>query len=91
MLQLELSLITILFKSLFSRFPLWLYFIPGIELRTDSEPYKAEMQLFTAKIVDMMKQEKLMHLKVDLSFYHRTSQATQVGSPKRPAQGHKAL
>ncbi|KAI9196390.1 hypothetical protein LWI28_023516 [Acer negundo] len=55
------------------------------------EPYKAEMQLFTAKIVDMMKQEKLMHLKVDLSFYHRTSQATQVGSPKRPAQGHKAL
>ncbi|TXG73868.1 hypothetical protein EZV62_002447 [Acer yangbiense] len=40
-------------------FPLWLHFIPGIELRTDNEPYKAEMKRFTAKIVDMMKQEKL--------------------------------
>ncbi|XVF47153.1 hypothetical protein PTKIN_Ptkin03bG0086400 [Pterospermum kingtungense] len=40
-------------------FPLWLHFIPGIELRTDNEPFKAEMQRFTAKIVDMMKQEKL--------------------------------
>ncbi|KAI4334419.1 hypothetical protein L6164_019116 [Bauhinia variegata] len=40
-------------------FPLWLHFIPGIQLRTDNEPFKAEMQRFTAKIVDMMKQEKL--------------------------------
>ncbi|XP_050370032.1 beta-galactosidase 8 [Argentina anserina] len=40
-------------------FPLWLHFIPGIKLRTDNEPYKAEMQRFTAKIVDMMKNEKL--------------------------------
>ncbi|KAK9153441.1 hypothetical protein Sjap_000921 [Stephania japonica] len=40
-------------------FPLWLHFIPGIELRTDNEPFKKEMQKFTAKIVDMMKQEKL--------------------------------
>ncbi|KAK1588577.1 hypothetical protein Q3G72_024725 [Acer saccharum] len=40
-------------------FPLWLHFIPGIELRTDNEPYKAEMKRFTAKIVDLMKQEKL--------------------------------
>lgn len=40
-------------------FPLWLHFIPGIKLRTDNEPYKAEMQRFTAMIVDMMKKEKL--------------------------------
>ncbi|CAN1249628.1 Beta-galactosidase 8 [Linum perenne] len=40
-------------------FPLWLHFIPGIKLRTDNEPYKAEMKKFTAKIVDMMKKEKL--------------------------------
>ncbi|GMP98707.1 hypothetical protein CsSME_00046496 [Camellia sinensis var. sinensis] len=40
-------------------FPLWLHFIPGIEFRTDNEPFKAEMKRFTAKIVDMMKQENL--------------------------------
>ncbi|KAJ6344986.1 hypothetical protein OIU78_007799 [Salix suchowensis] len=40
-------------------FPLWLHSIPGIKFRTDNEPFKAEMQRFTAKIVDMMKQEKL--------------------------------
>ncbi|KAK6163297.1 hypothetical protein DH2020_000161 [Rehmannia glutinosa] len=40
-------------------FPLWLHFIPGIVLRTDNEPFKAEMKKFTAKIVDMMKQENL--------------------------------
>ncbi|OVA10161.1 D-galactoside/L-rhamnose binding SUEL lectin domain [Macleaya cordata] len=40
-------------------FPLWLHFIPGIKLRTDNEPFKREMQRFTAKIVDMMQQEKL--------------------------------
>ncbi|XP_044506451.1 beta-galactosidase 8-like [Mangifera indica] len=40
-------------------FPLWLHFIPGIELRTDNEPFKAEMQRFTTKIVDLMKQENL--------------------------------
>ncbi|PPR86719.1 hypothetical protein GOBAR_AA33971 [Gossypium barbadense] len=40
-------------------FPLWLHFIPGIKFRTDNEPFKAEMQRFTAKIVEMMKQEKL--------------------------------
>ncbi|KAK4483158.1 hypothetical protein RD792_010338 [Penstemon davidsonii] len=39
--------------------PLWLHFIPGIVMRTDNEPFKAEMKRFTAKIVDMMKQEKL--------------------------------
>ncbi|XP_042439470.1 beta-galactosidase 6-like isoform X1 [Zingiber officinale] len=40
-------------------FPVWLHFIPGIKFRTDNEPFKREMQRFTAKIVDMMKQEKL--------------------------------
>ncbi|VFQ96605.1 unnamed protein product [Cuscuta campestris] len=40
-------------------FPLWLHFIPGIEFRTDNEPFKVEMQRFTAFIVNMMKQEKL--------------------------------
>ncbi|KAG8655274.1 hypothetical protein MANES_04G022500v8 [Manihot esculenta] len=40
-------------------FPLWLHFIPGIKFRTDNEPFKAEMQRFTEKIVDMVKQEKL--------------------------------
>ncbi|CAL5200286.1 unnamed protein product [Lathyrus oleraceus] len=40
-------------------FPLWLHFIPGIKFRTDNEPFKTEMQRFTAKIVDIMKQEKL--------------------------------
>ncbi|CAN7051306.1 hypothetical protein IGI04_027212 [Brassica rapa subsp. trilocularis] len=40
-------------------FPVWLHFVPGIKFRTDNEPFKAEMQRFTAKIVDLMKQEKL--------------------------------
>ncbi|KAI3938953.1 hypothetical protein MKW92_030529 [Papaver armeniacum] len=40
-------------------FPLWLHFIPGIQFRTDNEPFKREMQKFTAKIVSMMKEEKL--------------------------------
>ncbi|KAK7312559.1 hypothetical protein VNO77_36500 [Canavalia gladiata] len=40
-------------------FPIWLHFIPGIQFRTDNEPFKAEMQRFTAKIVDIMKQENL--------------------------------
>lgn len=40
-------------------FPLWLHFIPGIEFRTDNEPFKQEMQRFTSKIVEMLKQEKL--------------------------------
>ncbi|XLR40997.1 hypothetical protein S83_025657, partial [Arachis hypogaea] len=40
-------------------FPLWLHFIPGIKFRTNNEPFKAEMKRFTAKIVDIMKQEKL--------------------------------
>lgn len=40
-------------------FPLWLHFIPGIKFRTDNEPFKAEMQRFTAKVVDTMKGAEL--------------------------------
>lgn len=40
-------------------FPVWLHFVPGIKFRTDNEPFKAEMKRFTAKIVDVLKQEKL--------------------------------
>ncbi|RDY09559.1 Beta-galactosidase 8 [Mucuna pruriens] len=40
-------------------FPLWLHFIPGIKFRTDNKPFEEEMKRFTAKIVDMMKQENL--------------------------------
>ncbi|KAJ0074551.1 hypothetical protein Patl1_37660 [Pistacia atlantica] len=40
-------------------FPLWLHLVLGIELQTDNEPYKAEMQRFTTKIVGLLKQEKL--------------------------------
>ncbi|WVZ89352.1 LOW QUALITY PROTEIN: hypothetical protein U9M48_035772 [Paspalum notatum var. saurae] len=43
----------------FGGFPVWLRGIPGIEFRTDNEPYKAEMQSFVKKIVDTMKLEKL--------------------------------
>ncbi|XP_031502782.1 beta-galactosidase 8 isoform X1 [Nymphaea colorata] len=40
-------------------FPLWLHFVPGIEFRTDNQPFKTEMQRFTSKIVQLMKQEQL--------------------------------
>ncbi|KAI3718837.1 hypothetical protein L6452_19722 [Arctium lappa] len=40
-------------------FPLWLHFIPGIQFRTTNGPYQAEMELFLAKIVNLMKEENL--------------------------------
>ncbi|XP_020223294.1 beta-galactosidase [Cajanus cajan] len=40
-------------------FPVWLKYVPGIAFRTDNEPFKAAMQKFTAKIVSLMKEEKL--------------------------------
>jgi len=43
----------------FGGFPVWLKYVPGIEFRTDNEPFKEAMQKFTAKIVTMMKSEKL--------------------------------
>ncbi|KAF3450936.1 hypothetical protein FNV43_RR07025 [Rhamnella rubrinervis] len=40
-------------------FPMWLKNMPDIQLRTDNEVYKNEMQTFTAKIVNMCKEAKL--------------------------------
>ncbi|CAN1286643.1 Beta-galactosidase 1 [Linum perenne] len=43
----------------FGGFPVWLKYIPGISFRTDNGPFKAQMQKFTTKIVNMMKAERL--------------------------------
>ncbi|KAF3647764.1 Beta-galactosidase [Capsicum annuum] len=43
----------------FGGFPVWLKFVPGISFRTDNGPFKAAMQKFTTKIVNMMKAERL--------------------------------
>ncbi|PRQ46838.1 Beta-galactosidase [Rosa chinensis] len=43
----------------FGGFPAWLKYVPGIEFRTDNEPFKAAMKTFTEKIVGMMKAERL--------------------------------
>ncbi|KAL8229591.1 hypothetical protein R6Q57_014491 [Mikania cordata] len=40
-------------------FPLWLHFIPGIQFRTINGPFQKEMELFLAKIVNLMKEENL--------------------------------
>ncbi|XP_068660486.1 beta-galactosidase 7-like [Aristolochia californica] len=41
-------------------FPRWLHQMKGIELRTDNEIYKNEMQNFTTLIVEMVKKENLL-------------------------------
>uniref|UniRef100_A0A5B7A4Z4 Beta-galactosidase n=1 Tax=Davidia involucrata TaxID=16924 RepID=A0A5B7A4Z4_DAVIN len=43
----------------FGGFPVWLKYVPGISFRTDNGPFKAAMQKFTTKIVNIMKAEKL--------------------------------
>lgn len=43
----------------FGGFPVWLKYVPGINFRTDNGPFKAHMQRFTTKIVNMMKAERL--------------------------------
>ncbi|CAI8611036.1 unnamed protein product [Vicia faba] len=43
----------------FGGIPVWLKYVPGISFRTDNEPFKAAMQGFTQKIVQMMKSENL--------------------------------
>ncbi|XP_011093727.1 beta-galactosidase [Sesamum indicum] len=43
----------------FGGFPVWLKYVPGIEFRTDNQPFKVAMQRFVQKIVDMMKSESL--------------------------------
>ncbi|KAF9688767.1 hypothetical protein SADUNF_Sadunf01G0022400 [Salix dunnii] len=40
-------------------FPVWLHNIPGIQMRTDNDVFKNEMQNFTTLIVDMVKQANL--------------------------------
>ena len=40
-------------------FPVWLHNMPGIQLRTNNQVYKNEMQTFTTKIVNMCKQANL--------------------------------
>ncbi|GJZ97986.1 reverse transcriptase domain-containing protein [Tanacetum coccineum] len=46
------------FTSANSGFPLWLHFIPGIVLRTDNKPFKAEVKRFTANVVSLLKDFK---------------------------------
>ncbi|KAL9254475.1 Beta-galactosidase 12-like protein [Drosera capensis] len=43
----------------FGGFPVWLKYVPGIEFRTQNGPFKAKMQAFTERIVNMMKAENL--------------------------------
>ncbi|KAL5728789.1 hypothetical protein ACHQM5_001829 [Ranunculus cassubicifolius] len=43
----------------FGGFPVWLKFVPGISFRTDNEPFKVAMKIFTEKIVTMMRAEEL--------------------------------
>ncbi|XP_058227609.1 beta-galactosidase [Rhododendron vialii] len=43
----------------FGGFPVWLKYVPGISFRTDNGPFKAAMQKFTTKIVNIMKAERL--------------------------------
>ncbi|MCL7039501.1 hypothetical protein MKW94_011275 [Papaver nudicaule] len=43
----------------FGGFPVWLKYVPGMHFRTDNGPFKAAMQKFTTKIVDMMKAERM--------------------------------
>ncbi|KAF8401121.1 hypothetical protein HHK36_014425 [Tetracentron sinense] len=40
-------------------YPVWLHNMPGVQIRTDNQIYKDEMQNFTTMIVNMCKQEKL--------------------------------
>ncbi|KAE8777557.1 Beta-galactosidase 7 [Hordeum vulgare] len=41
--------------------PFWLRGVPNITFRSDNEPFKVHMQKFVAKIVNMMKDEKLYY------------------------------
>lgn len=43
----------------FGGLPVWLKYVPGISFRTNNGPFKAAMQGFTQKIVQMMKNERL--------------------------------
>ncbi|XP_019150893.1 PREDICTED: beta-galactosidase-like [Ipomoea nil] len=43
----------------FGGFPVWLKYIPGMEFRTDNQPFKVAMQGFVELIVDLLKSENL--------------------------------
>ncbi|KAK4727677.1 hypothetical protein R3W88_032594 [Solanum pinnatisectum] len=43
----------------FGGFPVWLKYVPGMEFRTNNQPFKVAMQGFVQKIVNMMKSENL--------------------------------
>ncbi|KAG6551710.1 hypothetical protein Mapa_006799 [Marchantia paleacea] len=45
----------------FGGFPEWLIDIPGIELRTDNEPFKKEMEIWTTHLVRYLKDHKLFY------------------------------
>ncbi|CAI0407260.1 unnamed protein product [Linum tenue] len=40
-------------------FPMWLHFLPGIQFRTNNAIFKNEMKRFLAKVVNLMKEERL--------------------------------
>ncbi|KAG0485744.1 hypothetical protein HPP92_009823 [Vanilla planifolia] len=40
-------------------FPAWLRQVPGLQMRTNNQPFKDEMQNFTTLIVNMVKKERL--------------------------------
>nr|CAA10175.1 ss-galactosidase [Solanum lycopersicum] len=43
----------------FGGFPVWLKYVPGMEFRTNNQPFKVAMRGFVQKIVNMMKSENL--------------------------------
>ncbi|KAJ0082808.1 hypothetical protein Patl1_10734 [Pistacia atlantica] len=67
--HLRISTYSVLNGTTGKGFPLWLYFVLGIELRTDNEPYKVfTMPILCFHFVDYWR--NFMPLK-DPSFYHR--------------------
>ncbi|VFQ74514.1 unnamed protein product [Cuscuta campestris] len=43
----------------FGGIPVWLKYVPGMEFRTNNQPFKVAMEGFVRKIVGMMKSEKM--------------------------------
>ncbi|KAK6236590.1 hypothetical protein SCA6_011927 [Theobroma cacao] len=58
-LRITLDLMSVLNGIMVKGFPMWLHNTPGIQLRTDNEIYKREMEIFTTNIVDMVIRAKL--------------------------------
>jgi hypothetical protein len=64
-------------------FPLWLHFIPGIKFRTDNEPFKAEMQRFTTKVVHSGHHERGGTVRVAGRAHHPVSDRERVRQHRR--------